>query len=427
MNNFKCKIVYKNFFLPIIILLLAVNTRAQVYSIGDTVEILQAKSLINYPQQEFKYQKGKALILDFWATWCSPCIAQFPKTDSLKNEFSKDLDIIGVTSDKNAVVAKFLTTYKKNFGITVASVTDDQLLKRNFPHLQIPHYVWINKKGIVVAITTPEHVNEKNIRKLIAGEKLSLPVKNEYENVTDYKVLSPLVQIDEKQGFPALKSYYYLGNYQAETQSFSTAPMYDKTTNTNRIRAINVSLSALYKLAYLKLEGENYFHNNRVIYENFEEPKPDQISKKNYFSYDQIIPGNNEKEAYDKMKKMLDMEFSVTSTLQIRRMECLVLRKGDGIRLSPTHSKGETIETRDSIIKNNMPIKMIVDSWNGFIPLLPLPIVDEMGLEKTQRLTVALPLKGKTGLEGMIAAFKKQGLILTREYREMEVIVLKKK
>ncbi|GEM_PF-6071607 len=427
MNNFKCKIVYKNFFLTIITLLLAVNTRAQVYSIGDTVEALQAKSLINWPQHEFKYQKGKALILDFWATWCSPCIKQFPKTDSLKNKFSKDLDLIAVTSDKNTIVSKFLTTYEKNFGIKVASVTDDQLLKRNFPHLVIPHYVWINKKGVVVAITTPEHVNEENIRKLIAGEKLALPVKNEYEDVATYKVLSPLIQIDEKRGFPALKSYYYLGSYQTGTQSFRTAPMYDKTTHTNRIRIVNASLSILYKIAYLALEGEYYFHDCRVIYEGLEEPKPDYNKFLNLFSYDQIIPGKNVQEAYDKMKKFLDMELGVNSGVETRRIECLVLKKGNGLRLSPPNSKAETVETRDSVIKNNMSIKMLVDVWNGFIPLLPLPIVDETGLEKTQRINVALPLKGKTDFDGMIAAFKKQGLILTREYRDMEVIILKKK
>ncbi|AZA95613.1 TlpA disulfide reductase family protein [Chryseobacterium shandongense] len=425
MNNFKGKIAYKNFLLPIIIILLAINTQAQVYSIGDTVESLQAKSMINWPQQEFKYQKGKALILDFWATWCSPCIAEFPKTDSLKNKFAKDLDVIAVTSDKNELVAKFLSTYKKNFGITITSVTDDQLLKRNFPHLVIPHYVWINKKGVVSAITTPEHLNDENVRKLIAGEKLTLPVKNEYEDVATHKVLSPLVEIDEKRGFPALRSYYYLGKYQSGTQSFSTAPMYDKTTNTNRIRAINISLAGLYTLAYLGLEN---FHISRVIYEGFEELKKDQITKENYFSYDQIIPGDNVKEAYAKMKKFLDMELGATSTLETRRMECLVLKKGRGLRLSPANSKAETVDSRDSTIKNNVPLENLLSIWAfGDKPLFPLDIVDETGLDKRQRISISLALKDKNDVEALITAFKKQGLILTREFREMAVIVLKKK
>lgn len=401
------------------------GAKAQVYGIGDTVEPFNAKYLVNWKQDEFAYKKGKALILDFWATWCSPCIAQFPKTDSLKNKFSEDLEIMAVTSDKNAVVSKFLTTYEKNFGIKVASVTDDQLLKRYFPHRQIPHYVWINKEGVVAAITTPEHLNEENVRKLIAGDKLSLPLKNEQEDVATYKVLSPLIQIDESRGFPALKSYYYLGNFQKGTQSFSTTPFFDKTTNTNRIRAINLSLSGLYKLACIGLED---FHTSRVIYEGIAEHKKDHIIKKNYFSYDQIIPGNNIEEAYDKMKKFLDLEFGIRSELQNRDMECLVLKTGKGIKLSPFNLKEETIETKDSTIRNNLPLENLLSIWTyGDSPLFPLAIVDETGLDKRQKLSIALPLKEKTDLEGMIAALKKQGLILTREYREMQVIVLSKK
>ncbi|GEN71173.1 TlpA disulfide reductase family protein [Chryseobacterium lathyri] len=426
MNN--PKFLHKKTLLLIIAALFIFKAQAQVYAIGDTVETIKAKSLVNWKEEEFSYKKGKALILDFWATWCSPCIAQFPKTDSLKNKFSKDLDIIGVTSDKNTVVSKFLINYEKNFGIKVASVTDDQLLKRYFPHREIPHYVWISKEGVVVAITTPEYVNEENVRKLIAGDTLSLPVKNEQEDVATYKVLSPLIQIDEKRGFPALKSYYYLGNYQKETQSFSTAPLFDKTTNTNRIRAINSSLSKLYTLAYLGLDGMSYFHKSRVMYEGIEELKADHTTKQNLFSYDQIIPGNNEKEALDKMKKILDIEFGITSKIENRRVKCLVLKAGKGIRLSAPNSKVEFIETKDSTIKNNVPLENLLSIWiDGDTPLFPLAIVDETGLDKRQRLSVSLPLKAKSDFDKLILGLDKEGLILTREYRDMQVIVLSKK
>ena len=422
MNNLN--FLHKKTLLLIITALFLSKAQAQVYNIGDTVERFNAKYLVNWKQDEFNYKKGKALILDFWATWCSPCIAQFPKIDSLKNKFSANLDIIGVTSDKNAVVSKFLTNYEKNFGIKVASVTDDQLLKRYFPHYQIPHYVWINKDGVVVAITTPEYVNEENVKKLIAGERLSLPVKNEQEDVATYKVLSPLIQIDESRGFPALKSYYYLGNYQEGTQSFSTAPLFDKTTNTSRIRAINVSLSGLYILAYIGLED---FHNSRIIYEGIEEPKKDHTRKKNNFSYDQILPGDNIEESYDKMKKFLDMEFGVTSTLKNRSVECLVLKTTEGIQLSASNSRAEIIETRDSAMWNNVPLENLLAIWNyGDSPLFPMAIVDETSLNKRQRLSVTLSLREKSDLEALLLALKKQGLNATREFRDMQVIVLKK-
>jgi thiol-disulfide isomerase/thioredoxin len=44
--------------------------------------------------------KGKVLLLDFWATWCMPCMIEFPTIKSLYSDFhDKGLDIIGVDLD----------------------------------------------------------------------------------------------------------------------------------------------------------------------------------------------------------------------------------------------------------------------------------------------------------------------------------------
>src|SRR5437773_2085497 len=42
--------------------------------------------------------KGKVLVVDFWATWCGPCIAEIPKFNKMTNEFKgRDVQIIGIT------------------------------------------------------------------------------------------------------------------------------------------------------------------------------------------------------------------------------------------------------------------------------------------------------------------------------------------
>jgi len=51
----------------------------------------------NSKQMSLDQLKGKVVLLDFWATWCGPCIASIPHTNELMEKYGKDgLVIIGV-------------------------------------------------------------------------------------------------------------------------------------------------------------------------------------------------------------------------------------------------------------------------------------------------------------------------------------------
>ena len=41
--------------------------------------------------------KGKVLVVDFWATWCEPCIAEIPKFNRMSDEYKgKDVEVVGI-------------------------------------------------------------------------------------------------------------------------------------------------------------------------------------------------------------------------------------------------------------------------------------------------------------------------------------------
>ncbi|TWV96841.1 redoxin domain-containing protein [Chitinophaga pinensis] len=46
----------------------------------------------------------KGCIDDFWASFCQPCLAQFPRLQAMQDKFGKELQIITITSDRQETV-----------------------------------------------------------------------------------------------------------------------------------------------------------------------------------------------------------------------------------------------------------------------------------------------------------------------------------
>lgn len=66
--------------------------------------------------------KGKIVILNFWATWCRPCLAEIPDFVVLQKKYPKDVAIIGLSVDFNndAGVKRFIRELKINYPIAIA-------------------------------------------------------------------------------------------------------------------------------------------------------------------------------------------------------------------------------------------------------------------------------------------------------------------
>jgi thiol-disulfide isomerase/thioredoxin len=76
--------------------------------IGDQCPEVEL-SMVNYatPVARLSDFRGKAVILDFWATWCAPCVGSFPKMDSIQKAFPDKLVILPVTYEEKTAVGYF--------------------------------------------------------------------------------------------------------------------------------------------------------------------------------------------------------------------------------------------------------------------------------------------------------------------------------
>ncbi|RZK56565.1 MAG: redoxin domain-containing protein, partial [Pedobacter sp.] len=122
--------------------------------------------------QNLAAYKGKLLILDFWATWCSTCYHKFPYLDSLNKVRGENLGLMMVntiqTKDDLTKIKIRLNKYASGKPFGLPSIYNDQYLVKLFPHGMLSHYVWINKLGIVVAFTGSDFINDTNINLSIA-------------------------------------------------------------------------------------------------------------------------------------------------------------------------------------------------------------------------------------------------------------------
>jgi cytochrome c biogenesis protein CcmG/thiol:disulfide interchange protein DsbE len=50
--------------------------------------------------------KGQVLVINFWASWCNPCVEEFPSLLNLSKAFAKDVKVVAISTDENRDDAK---------------------------------------------------------------------------------------------------------------------------------------------------------------------------------------------------------------------------------------------------------------------------------------------------------------------------------
>lgn len=74
--------------------------------------------------------RGKQLLINFWATWCPPCIEELPMLDAFyKQNAAKNWHVLGLAVDQPSAVRKFLARMPLSFPIGLAGLEGTELAK----------------------------------------------------------------------------------------------------------------------------------------------------------------------------------------------------------------------------------------------------------------------------------------------------------
>lgn len=153
---------------------------AQVYKLNDEVKDFALTSILNTESKHksFKDLQKEISIIDFFGTWCAPCIKALPNLENLQKKFPSELAVILISTEKETQLKNFLS---KKADLTFPIVVDEaKTISNQFMPPAYPYTVVVNKQNKIIAITEAADIDEEKIKEwiLLANDKGVTNFKN---------------------------------------------------------------------------------------------------------------------------------------------------------------------------------------------------------------------------------------------------------
>lgn len=400
----------------------AVDVTKKGLQIGQEVPDITLKNLHNYKDAsgtsattaKLSDFKGKLLILDFWATWCSPCLTMIPKMEDLQMQFGKKIQFLPITYQTAIEVNTFLAHHHDGKYAQLMGLTDEKVLHKLFPHIYLPHYVWIDGSGKVIAITGMDAINAESIETALQTGKINAVQKADMRLTYD----SNLGLLEQKS--PDFKSQ--TDSYMALTRYINgVSPgtrLYDKDSlNRFRITFANVGPLWLFWKAYQNQGISNLNQielNVRDILPLKRKSKSDDakdwISKHGYCF--ELVVGERlaptQQRFFEIMREEVRLLFPAYSAKLIERSTdtWVLIRTSNEDKIK---TKGESPlfkDDKDGFRIKNAFLDYFIDVLNlGYLRHLKVPVVNATGYTQKIDLTFQTDMSNIVEINKTLAAY----------------------
>lgn len=394
-------------------------------TIGDKVPNIVFHNVLNYKSKTANLSdfQGKLVILDMWSVLCSSCISNFPKMEKLQADHKDKIQILLVNPDIDVYnsqekIKSVLDKLKTRTGFypSLPIPIHDGILNHYFPHESVPHYVWIDGNKNVIAITGSVEVNSENVAKFLAGEKLTIPVKDDLA----FDSKKPLL-VDGNGGESGnfvMRSVFtrYNGSI-----GFDGGIRIDDNNRVIGAYMLNVSLRHYVYEAFSDILKK--YHPNRVIIESDNaQIYSSTFDKENAYCYDLVVPPTTWElfDKYEYLREDLKRFFNISVREEKIKKSCLIVSETENLKDSK--SGKEDLSLDDNNIKKyirGVPVNQVIQ----YLDWLETPIIDET--KSTKLIDINFSLNADLNdPKVVIKALRDAGFKVQQEERLLEVAVI---
>jgi len=386
---------------------------------------IKNKTLVDY--NLLKQTKGKVTIIEFWETWCSPCIKGMHHLKTLKEKYSKELEIVCVSCDDLEKTKSFIK--KNKFPFTFIYDKEKYLKAEIFPHSGIPHSILIDKTGKIQTSTLPGFITEDVIKDLMENEQIDIPNKELFnsENLSEKKSENTFINFE-------LRSYQLgdRGFFRTEFKTRSKRILTDFTDgykdtieNITETTSASKNILELYQYAYENIPLTHFLYDEELNYINSH--LPNHLYTMIFSSSDLI--GNH----YSILINQLNSIFGLKTRIQEKETEVLILdainTNTGNITKSYDYTKSGTSLNDDyfrytlsaSYINSMLVIKALEDFFK--IPVeTEIPATDFYNIE----ISIEKDRGDREEVDVWLELFKRNGLILRKDKKILKFIEIEK-
>jgi thiol-disulfide isomerase/thioredoxin len=359
----------KNLYYILLLIFLTGNSLAQnSIKVGDKAPKINITDYLHNTPKDKKLE-NKFIVLEFWATWCAPCLSAVPHLNDLQDKF-KDRDelmFLSLTYEKPEKTKRTLEKVKFN---TIVVSDQTKQTETSFNVKGIPHTVLIDNKGIIKWIGTPMELTASLIDNLLSGQQIGSEII--VEKVEEQSEIVPIKKnVEVAMGFLKDKNNLY-------TFSLSKALIDDD----------KMAIDALIKGKYLDLNSDLKSMLSKIIKVPQSQIVVPEALKSQYNLLYINLNNLDSQEQGRILKNNLLNGLNLTETIQTKKVDVYLLKVKEAKLLPISLDQNEENHSGSNdthFIFSNANIETLITDMSDFYEVI---ILDESNVKQNVDLLI---------------------------------------